>query len=173
MESDLKIHYNLLLCPVISSWITIPISSLFIASISFVFGIPDIFLFIFSTIFAISFATNAALITLSYKKKKLKFYYYSYFISMIFVILSIIFLIGFLISSLIYIILHLKEINIFRMLINLSAILGPFVILFIMLLNIISFKKKMLRDTTPLTDSQIKENKVEIQSTTSIGEQKA
>ena len=165
MESELKIGTNSLLCPLIASWVTLPSSAFYIVSLYFILGIPDILLYILAIIFAISFPTNAILITISYNTNKIKLFYISYYISLIFVILCSLFFIGFFIGCFIYIASHLKEINIFSFLVKTIAIFFPFGLLFSMLLNIISFNKNDNKDRNMnINDSQIKENKVEIES---------
>ena len=113
MESEVKINNNSLLCPLIASWVILPVSTFYIVSLYFILGIPYILLYIFAIIFAISFPTNAILITISYNTNKIKIFYISYYISLIFVILCSIFFVGFFIGCFIYIGSHLKEINIF------------------------------------------------------------
>ena len=141
----------------------LPVSTFYIVSLYFILGIPDILLYILAIIFAISFPTNAILITISYNTNKIKIFYISYYISLIFVILCSIFFVGFFIGCFIYIGSHLKEINIFSFFLKVFAIFFPFCLLFSMLINIISFKQNG-NEHRNINDSQIKENKVEIES---------
>ena len=164
MESDESINTISLLCPLISSWITLPASAFYIVSLYFILGIPDILVYILAIIFAISFPTNAILITISYNINKIKIFYIAYYISLIFVILFSIFFFGFFIGCFIYIGSHLKEINIFSFFLKTITIFLPFGLLFSMLLNIISFKNNC-NENRNINDSQIKEKNIEIVST--------
>ena len=172
MEEDIIIFHKTLLCPMISSWITIPASVWFIVALYFVFGIPEILIYIMGIIFGISFPSTAILLTISYNTNKKKYYDCAYYISIIYVGLSVVFFFGYFIGGLIYIISKLPEIEIFNILLNTFILYIPFGLLFSMLLNIISFKKKYYRNLPTLSDSQIKNNKVEIQTNLSFDEKK-
>ena len=171
MEVEVQLDRSLLLCSLIASWLAIPASAGMIASLYFVLGIPTILLYLLEVIFSISFPTIAILITISYITKRFKYYNIAYFISYIFVGLSVIFFFAFFIGGLIYIVMQLPDIDIFNIFLKTCSIFFPFAFLFSMLLNIISFKKKSLGSPT-LNDSQIREKQVEIQGSLSIDEKR-
>ena len=145
MEIEIKSMFikKKLFCPMISSWITIPLSFCFNSSLYYILSLSDIIYNFITFIFAISFSISTFFITISYYRNKLNLYYISYYISLIFFILLIIFFTLFFLSSIIFITFTLPDIKIFSTLIDMIFVLLPSGILFIMLINIISFKKKI------------------------------
>ena len=156
---NIKVN-NSLLCPLISSWITLPSSSLFMASLYFILKIPDKLFFILVILFTISFPTIAIFITISFNTNNIKFYKISYYISFAFLVASFLFFFGFFIGGFIYIAMNLQKIDLFIIFYKCIGIFFPFGILTSMLLNITSYYKN-------LTENE-KENKVQIQSSSSF-----
>ena len=172
MEQDVIIYHKSLLCPMISSWITLPASLWFIGALYYVFRIPDILVYILGIFIIISFLSISILVTISFNTNKMKFYKYAYYISIVFVGFSVVFFFGYFIGGFIYIVSKLAEIDIFKIFLNTIILYLPFGLLFSMLINIILFKKKYHENLPPLNDSQIKERNVEIQSSSSFDEKK-
>ena len=168
MEND---EEDSILCPMIASWIAIPASYGFLASLYFILGIPILLLYILSIIFTIFFFFNAINLTISFKTNNKRLYMISYYISYIFLGISCIFFFAFIISGFIYIISHFRDINIPKTFAKMLGIFFPFGIQTSMLINIVLFAKKT-EDNPPENISEGKDNKVEIQTSTSIDEKK-
>ena len=140
-----------LLCTMICSWILLPAAGTFIVALYFIIGIPEVLLYILIIVFSVCFLTIALLITISYKTGKVVLYKIAYYISIPFLLLSVIFFFGLVIGSFIYLIRNLKDFS-FSFILKPFGVFFPFGLLFSMLLNVFTANKQ---SSEPLSEERI------------------
>ena len=140
-----------LLCTMICSWILLPAAGIFVVALYFIIGIPEVLLYILIIVFSVCFLTIALLITISYKTGKVVLYKIAYYISIPFLILSVLFFFGFVIGSFVHLIRNLKDFG-FSLILKPFGVFFPFGLLFSMLLNVFTANKQ---SSEPLSEERI------------------
>ena len=132
-----------LICPMIASWVALPALVCFILALHFIVEIPSVLLIIISVILPLGSLLVAVFITISYKFEKLTLYNIAFYISLVFGIISALFVFGYMIGALIHFFRNFSELSFFPYFFKMSGVFFSGGIFAAMHFNVVGAKKQL------------------------------